>query len=405
MVLSEKCQSCGEASLERALTLGYMPPVNLMREASEPLHDETWMPTVLARCMDCDLVQLVGSFNPSVCFPPSYPYTSGTTKTLRDNFVNLAKEVKAIAGLLPADLVLDVGSNDGTLLSNFDNILGIEPTDVADIAIRRGIPTAKMFLQKGVISLLGLEERAKVITCCNCFAHMPDINEVIEEIKLALSPHGVFVSESHYLMTLLTGLQFDTIYHEHLRYYSLTSIIRLLERHGMRVFHAKLIPTHGGSIRVYASHGVSSAHQPRDSVDKLRNKELTGTALAVELMVFKQRVERTRVDFLSRLMALRRIPGRSVVGIGAPSRASTLINYCRIDETMIDYVCEVPGSMKIGKNMPGTAIPVVDECRLFEEQPDYAVLFSWHIADELIPLLRKKGYRGKFIHPMLDIQC
>jgi SAM-dependent methyltransferase len=397
MVHDALCQACGLPALDKVLSLGYLPPVNLMQEAGQPLRDQIWMPTELAHCRSCELVQLVGSFDPAVCFPASYPYTSGTTRQLRENFADLAGEVKLIAGLISNDLVLDIGSNDGTLLLNFDNAIGVEPTDVADIAIRRGVPTAKMFFQKGTVREIGIEGIAMVVACCNCFAHMPNINGVIEEIKLALADNGIFVSESHYLPTLISDLQYDTIYHEHLRYYSLTSLVSLLERHELRVFHAKLIPTHGGSIRVYACHR-SAAHRTQDSVAKLLKGESIGDDLKFDLRVFKSRVEKARVNLMNTLD--RRLPDRRVVGIGAPSRASTVVNYCRLDETMIDYVCEISGSLKIGKYMPGTAIPVVDECRLFEEQPEYAVLFSWHIAHEIVSALRKKGYRGSFIYPM-----
>ncbi|HET7377603.1 MAG TPA: methyltransferase domain-containing protein, partial [Anaerolineae bacterium] len=242
-----KCQSCGNDNLTEVLSLGYLPPVNDMRPIGEEPKPQTWLPADLLYCDQCELVQLGCVGDPNVVFPPSYPYTSGSTRILRDNFADLAKEATELVGLKPNDLVVDIGSNDGTLLSNFKGhtrICGIEPTDIADVANARGIHTIKAFFD-GKISMDG---QAKLVTCANCFAHMDNIHDVIEGIKQMLTPDGVFVSESHYLMALLDDLQYDTIYHEHLRYYSLTSLRNLLRQHGLEVFYAKKIPTHGGSI-------------------------------------------------------------------------------------------------------------------------------------------------------------
>ncbi|MBU91666.1 MAG: methyltransferase, partial [Acidobacteria bacterium] len=191
-------------------------------------------------------------------------------------------------------------------------------------------------------------------------------------------------------------LQYDTIYHEHLRYYSLQSLKYLLEMHELEIIHAKRIPTHGGSIRVYAARKGQKAIQP--SVAELlavENQQLTWE----QFVDFRSRASQSKLDLMAMLKTIRG-NGEKVYGIGAPSRASTLVNYVGLDDSIIDCVMEIDGSYKIGKMMPGTLIPVLEETKLFAEQPEYALLFSWHIADELIPKLREKGYRGRFIVPL-----
>ena len=398
----ECCQVCGHAPLETVLSLGYMPPVNQMVPIGEVPQQLPWFPTTLLHCRKCELVQLGLAVDPVIIFPPEYPYTSGTTKLLRDNFADLQRESAAMLGLTGKDLVIDIGSNDGTLLSNFKSggqrILGIEPTDVGDIANERGIPTIKRYFGPDTARQVKREHgAASVVTAANCFAHMEDVHAIVDGIVELLKPDGVFISESHYLVPLLDTLQYDTIYHEHLRYYSLASLKYLLEMHDLEVFHARPIPSHGGSIRVYAARRGSRPVQ--DSVNRMLDAEPRGEAMAKRLQAFHRDVILSKLRLLSMLHELKE-KGARIAAISAPSRASTLVNYVGLDEGLIDYVCEIPGSLKIGKYMPGTQIPVVEEARLFAEQPDCAVIFSWHIADELAPKLKAKGFRGKLITPL-----
>ena len=398
----ECCQVCGHAPLETVLSLGYMPPVNQMVPIGEVPRQLPWFPTTLLHCRKCELVQLGLAVDPVIIFPPEYPYTSGTTKLLRDNFADLQRESAAMLGLSGKDLVIDIGSNDGTLLSNFKNggqrVLGIEPTDVGDIANQRGIPTIKRYFGLDTARQVKREHgAASVVTAANCFAHMEDVHAIVDGIVELLKPDGVFISESHYLVPLLDTLQYDTIYHEHLRYYSLASLKYLLDMHDLEVFHARPIPSHGGSIRVYAARRGSRPVQ--DSINRMLAAEPRGEAMARRLEAFRRDVILSKLRLLSMLREMKE-NGARIAAISAPSRASTLVNYVGLDEGLIDYVCEIAGSLKIGKYMPGTQIPVVDEARLFAEQPDCAVIFSWHIADELAPKLRAKGYRGKLVTPL-----
>jgi hypothetical protein len=379
-----------------------MPPVNQMVTIGDLPRQQPWFPTNLLHCANCELVQLGLAVDPVIIFPPEYPYTSGTTRILRENFADLYTECAAMLQLAPGDLAIDIGSNDGTLLSNFrkggHRVLGIEPTDVGRIAEKNGVPTLQRYFSAEVARETKRQHgMARVVTAANCFAHMEDVHDITEGILKLLAPDGVFVSESHYLIGLLGRLQYDTVYHEHLRYYSLTSLSRLLAMHGLEVFHARPIPTHGGSIRVYAARRGSREIKP--SVHAMMTSEPRGEAMRQRLAAFRQDVMLSKLRLLAMLHELKE-KGARICGISAPSRASTLVNYVGLDEAIIDYVCEIAGSLKIGKYIPGTLVPVVDESRLLAEKPDCAIIFSWHIAEELASVLRKKGFDGSLITPL-----
>lgn len=397
----EKCQICGNKELEPILFLGYLPPVNQMHKVGEKPHEQPGYPAQVLYCEKCHLVQLGLIVNPKILFPPEYPYTSSTTKILRENFAELYKECKTIADLNKEDLIIDIGSNDGNLLSNFKDshkVLGITPEEIGKIAIERGIPTIIDYFDKDVVEKVKKEHgKAKVITATNVFAHIDNVNEIVKLILELLEDDGIFISESHYLLKLIETLQYDTIYHEHLRYYSLHSLKYLLEKHGLEIIHAKDIPTHGGSIRVYAAR--KGRYKSNDAVGKQLDKEKNVVLSKEKLLEFKDKVVVSKLELHSLLLDIKK-QGKKIYGIGAPSRASTLINYVGIDDGIMDYVVEIKGSHKIGKYMPGTLIPVVEESRLYEDQPDYALLLSWHIAEELAPKIKEKGFKGDFIVPL-----
>lgn len=401
-VVVDRCQVCDERALESALFIGYLPPVNQMRPIGQRPHEQPAYPAELLYCPHCELVQLGLIVDPGVLFPPEYPYTSGTTKILRDNFAELYQDCRTIVTLGPDDLIVDVGSNDGTLLSNFHKgghrVRGIEPTLMANLANERGIPTIMAFFGPEPAAKVRAENGlATIVTATNVFAHIEHVHDIVESLVSMLKPDGVFISESHYLMSLIETLQYDTIYHEHLRYYSLHSLKFLLERHGLEVIHAKRIPTHGGSIRVYAAR--KGTRPVRPSVAAILEEERAAGGWSERLVRFKRDVVLSKLALHALLKDLKQ-SGARIYGVGAPSRASTLINYVGLDDGILDCVLEVKDSYKVGKYMPGTLIPVVDEQRLFDDQPEYALLLSWHIADELAPKLTAKGFKGRYIAPL-----
>lgn len=401
-VVVERCQVCDYEPLNKVLFLGYLPPVNQMRKIGELPHEQTAYPALLLSCPRCTLVQLGLIVDKAVLFPPDYPYTSGTTKILRDNFAELYAESQTILPMKPDDLAIDIGSNDGTLLSNFHRgghrVLGIEPSQVGNLANERGINTVIAFFDRRVVEEVRRKHgAAKIVTATNVFAHIEHIHEIVESILLLTDEKGMFISESHYLLDLVTTLQYDTIYHEHLRHYSLRSLQHLLGMHGVEVIHARRIPTHGGSIRVYAARKGTQPVRP--SVSQILKEESAAGLDSEGLADFKRRVVQSKLALHGLLRDIKQ-RGQKIYGIGAPSRASTLINYVGLDDGILDCVLEVKGSLKVGKYIPGTLIPVIEESRLYDDPPDYALLLSWHIADELIPKLREKGYKGKYIVPL-----
>ncbi len=400
-VVVENCQICNNSELESVIFLGYLPPVNQLHPIGSKPKEQPSYPAQLLYCPKCYLVQLGLVVDPQVIFPAEYPYTSGTTKVLRDNFADLGQEAKKMIGLSRDDLVVDIGSNDGTLLSNFlgqTRVLGITPEDIGKLAIKKGIPTIlEYFRNEVVIKVKKKYGKAKIVTAANVFAHIENVSEVLENILSLLRPDGVFISESHYLYSLIKTIQYDTIYHEHLRYYSLASLKYFLESFGLEIFHAKQIPTHGGSIRVYS--GKKGLYPVSKSVEKILLKEKKVVTNLTSLLKFKDRVVLSKLE-LSKLLFDLKKKGNRIFGISAPSRASTLINYVGLDQDILDCVVEIKGSYKIGKYIPGTLIPIVDEKELFSKQPEYALLLSWHIASELMPKLKANGFKGKFIVPL-----
>lgn len=398
----EQCQICDDKNLNPFLFLGYMPPVNKMPDAGSQPKEQPSYPAQMLYCDKCHLVQLGLIVDPKILFPPEYPYTSSTTKILRENFADLYKESSSLLKLESDDLIVDIGSNDGNLLSNFKDhhrVQGVTPEDIGKIAVERGIPTIfNYFGEEAVDEILKTQGNARVITATNVFAHMEDIHSIVKSILKCLDQEkGVFISESHYLGSLVETLQYDTIYHEHMRYYSLHSLKFLLEMHGLEVFHVTKIPTHGGSIRVYAGH--KNKNEIQKSVKDLLDEERKNILSLEALENFKHDVVLSKIHLYALLKELKDNDAK-IFGIGAPSRGSTLINYIGLDDGIIDSVLEIEGSHKIGKFMPGTVIPVENESRLFNDQPDYAMLFSWHIADELMPKLKEKGFKGDFIVPL-----
>lgn len=400
-VVVDECQVCASTDLEPVFFAGYLPPVNGMPNIGDRPHEQPAYPAGVLVCKRCTLAQLGLVVDPAILFPPTYPYTSGTTKILRDNFAEMYVEVSKLYPLKPTDLAVDVGSNDGTLLSNFHQgghrVHGIEPTNAGKLANERGIKTLISFFNEDAVKKVVAEDgRARIVTATNVFAHIEDVRSVMTNILGLLADDGIFISESHYWVSLLETLQYDTVYHEHLRYYSLTSLKYLLEANGLEVIRAKRIPTHGGSIRVYAARkGRYPVDASVGEILAVEKRELTPEKIGQ----FRAGVVKSKLALYALLDKIRG-EGHKVYGVGAPSRASTLINYVGLDDGILDCVLEIKGSYKIGKYIPGTIIPVLEESRLFEDQPKYALLLSWHIADELMPKLTARGFKGDYIVPL-----
>jgi hypothetical protein len=396
-----RCQVSNFKNLESILNLGYLPPVNDFKKIGTKQKESNFYPTELLYCNKSKLFQLGFVVSKDILFPKNYPYTSSTTKILRDNFLDLSIKCRKRFNLRKNDLIVDIGSNDGNLLSHFKDfskVLGVTPEEIGKIAIKRGIPTILKYFDKSVSKFIVKNHgKAKIVTATNVFAHINNPNFLTKNIINILEDDGIFISESHYILPLIQTIQYDTIYHEHLRYYSLQSLNYLLNKNNLYIFDVEIIETHGGSIRVYAS--KKGKYKVSNNVNSVLNKEKKFLDLN-KIRRFKNKVLISKLQLLDMIYNIKKRK-KKISGVSAPSRATTLINYVGIDENIVDNIFEIPGSYKIGNYLPGTKIPVVSENLLFKKkQPDYLLLFSWHISDELIKNLRTKGYKGKFIIPL-----
>ena len=395
-----KCQISKKKDLKLLLSLGYLPPVNKLRKIGTLMDQDVFYPADLMHSKSSKLVQLSTIVDKKILFPKEYPYTSSTTKILRENFKELYKDCLKILKLNSSDLIIDIGSNDGNLLSNFKSkhkVLGVTPENIGKLARKKGIQTLIRYFDKSTSNfILRKFGKAKVITATNVFAHIDDLSSLMKNILKVLKNDGVFITESHYLVSLIKTNQYDTIYHEHLRYYSLTSLNFLFNKYGMEIIHAKEINTHGGSIRVYAAKKRNFVKN--SSVKKiLKSEKLYLTERTFKK--FREKVVKSKISLYGLLKKIK-LNNKTIYGIGAPSRASTLINYTGLDENIIDCVLEVQGSHKIGNYIPGKRIPILSEKKLYTDQPDFVLILSWHISSEIIKNLRTKGFKGKFIIPL-----
>ena len=401
------CQGCGSSQLKELLDLGYQPLCNLFLPSDQAPRPQTFYPLCLCYCPNCTLVQLNYIIPTAEAFGEQYTYLTGSSRSLIDYYSKLASKLVDIFGLAPGDVVIEIGSNDGTFLKALQShglrVLGIEGATVsADLANQNGIPTLTQFFGKGIAATIKeqLPEggRVRLVIGMNVLAHTDNINEFLPEVAALMDTDTVFVSQSHWLVSLVRKLEFDTIYHEHLRYYTLGSLTRLLDRHGLVVFDAEITDFYGGSILVYAT--KNSANQSPALKAVLQQEEETDIVKSLENM--KTELMKNKARLLGLLVDLKS-SGKRVVGIGAPMKASTLLNFYGVTGGLIEYLAEV-NDLKVGTLVPGVRIPVLHEDIVFQEPPDYAVLMSWNMADVIVPKYRSMGYKGKFILPVPEVQ-
>ena len=396
-----KCYICSNDNLTTFLDLGnHPPPLNFVTKSEITSKQESF-PLEMCFCNNCGLVQLNDAVDPNIMFK-NYLYTSGVSNAFREHLSNFAKTLVAKFSPNSDELVIDIASNDGTLLQFFNEydvrVLGIEPSNIAKLAQEKGIDTVNDFFNESVATqIFEKHGQAKIITITNAFAHIKDLDSIMKGIQLLLKKDGVFVSESQYLVDILTKLEYDTIYHEHLRYYSLRTLIQLFEKYDMEVFDCERISSHGGSIRVYASFkdNFTKSNNLQEFLDE--EDELALNSI-VTYEKFAERVHKNKNDLLELLHNLKS-KGAKIVAISAPARSSTILNFCQINSDILDYVAE-KSTLKIGKFTPGMHIEVVDDAKLVEDQPDYALLLSWHLAESLIPKIKNDGFAGKIIVPL-----
>jgi SAM-dependent methyltransferase len=403
----ERCQICASQALEQVLDLGYQPPCDSLLTAPMLKQSETFYPLRFMRCRDCGLAQIDHVVPREVLFHQDYPYRSGITPTLVRNLQSTAEKIVDSFKLPANSLCMDIGSNDGTLLKGFlrkgMRVLGVEATNIAEIARADGVDTIQAFFGEALANrILASHGPAAAITATNVFAHVQNLGDLMRGVTRVLQPNGVFVTESHYLTDLLETQQYDSIYHEHLRYYGLKSLVQLHRYYGFSVVDAERIPNYGGSVRVYAVKQVDATPSARLN-ELLADEERAKVYDPAVYTAMARNVVRARLD-LQRMLVDRAMQGKPVPGIGCPGRSSTLLNYCNVDVELMPYIAEQSTSLKLGMYLPGKHIPIVDEQRLFDEQPEFAVMLSWHYAEPIMRGLRQRGLKSKFILPLPQVR-
>ena len=404
----DHCQITGSKNLFEVIDLGHQPPCDALLSKEMLDQPEITYPLRLMLCPESGLAQLDHIVDGSIIYPADYPYRSGISKPLEIYQRSFADAIVKKFNLSPKALCVDIGSNDGTLLTGFRRngmrTLGVEPTNIAKIAVKENkIETIQSFfteaLTKNIVKDYG---HAKIATMTNVFAHMAPLGEVMRGLSRLLDKDGVFITESQYLLDVLESNQFEGIYHEHIRTYGLKSLVTLFPYYGMEVFDVGRASRYGGNLRVYAAR--KGVHQVSSGVGELLALEnKTGLYKPETWAKWRQRVTENRNRFMELAHEAKR-KGLRFVADSCPGRGAVLVNYYGIDKNLMPYIAQLPESEKVGKYLPGTHIPIVDNKIILEEQPDYIVILAWHYGDYIIENWRKKGVKAKFVLPLPEFK-
>lgn len=398
------CRACGAALTHVFADLGASPLANSFLSAEDLERMEPFYPLKAYVCAACLLVQLPAYQSAESIFR-EYAYFSSYSDSWLEHCRRFAEAAVARFGLGPHSLVVEVASNDGYLLQFFRRsgvrVLGIEPArNIARVAEERGIPTEVEFLGKETARALAHGgRRADLLVANNVLAHVPDLNDFIAGLATLLAPGGVLTLEFPHLQHLVAQSQFDTIYHEHFSYFSLLSAAAALRRHGLEVFDVDEIPTHGGSLRVYAAH--AAAARPRSAAPGrvLEAEKAAGLASLAGYASFDERMRAAKHELLAFLIRERR-KGRTLVGYGAPAKGNTLLNYCGIRTDFIEYTVD-RSPHKQGRFLPGSRIPIHPPERIRETRPDYVLILPWNLREEIVAQMAYiRDWGGRFVIPI-----
>jgi len=382
---STPCRFCSAPLGHVFVDLGMQPMANAYVEATAVDAAETFYPLTSFVCESCFLVQLPEVVRPAEIFS-DYSYFSSYSDTWLKHAEGYVEAMVARFGFDAHSQVVEIASNDGYLLQYFKRrgvpVLGIEPArNVAEVAVKAGIPTRVAFFGAATARDLGVQ--ADLLLGNNVLAHVPELNDFVRGLKLALKPRGVITMEFPHLERLMAENQFDTIYHEHYSYFSFTVVNRVFAAAGLRLFDVEELTTHGGSLRIFGRHVEDGAKAVGKRVaDLLAREDAAGFAALATYDGFAERVRETKRKLLEFLIAARR-QGKRVVGYGAPAKGNTLLNYCGVRTDFLDYTVD-RSPHKQGRFLPGTHIPIHGPDKVRETKPDYLLILPWNIRDEVM---------------------
>jgi SAM-dependent methyltransferase len=396
------CRSCGSSALEPILSLGEVPLADGLVDPSRMNGPDARYPLDVAFCTGCSLVQVIETVSPEVLFDETYVYFSSfSDELLRHSRANAERLIEA-RHLGSGSLVLELASNDGYMLRNFAErgipVLGIDPAPGPAHAARdAGIPTLEAFFGDELAKSLRTDgTRADVVIANNVLAHVPDLNGFVEGIRIVLQDGGVAVIEAPYVKDLIDRCEFDTIYHEHLCYFSVSALVPLFERHGLTLERVEHLAIHGGSLRLFVGAGVEAGDSVRTYLEDERRAGLTEVDYYLD---FAARVRAIQRDLLATVRGLKE-SGSRIAGYGAAAKGTILLNSTGIGADLIDFVVD-RNVHKQGRLVPGVRIPIDDPSRLESEMPDYLLVLAWNFKDEI--MRQQDGYRrrgGRFLIPV-----
>lgn len=404
-----KCRHCAAPLVHQFLDLGFAPPSNAYLSREDLSKPERYFPLRLRVCDRCWLVQTEDYAAAEEMFDAGYAYFSSTSAGWLAHAARYAKDMIERLSLGSGSMVIEVASNDGYLLKNFVAAgipcLGIEPTaSTAAAAESIGVPTLRQFFGEALAQELAATGRqADLIAGNNVFAHVPDINDFAQGLKIALKTGGTITLEFPHLMRLIEQVQFDTVYHEHFSYLSLFSVSSIFRAAGLRVWHVDELSTHGGSLRVFGCHADDSRSETPAVAAVLASEEQAGLRDLAIYRAFQARADRVKDDLLEFLLSAKR-EGRSVAAYGAAAKGNTLLNYAGVKPDLLPFVCDAAPS-KQGRFMPGSHIPIHAPAELDKRRPDYLLILPWNIAQEVRAqqgAIAEKGTR--FVTAVPDLQ-